>query len=282
MFFMKKGCLILVLLLGVLMVIGVVSVVLSPSQEGAETTTPPAVESSDEERLRTDPAPATGPGLSEENSTAETDSTGEAEDRTPSQTQITFFADTPKEAVKDKLTIDDQTMEGITKVRLVEGEGVPVVSIMHSSGVKAVKPQQVPLAFAVLWDYSDDDVTELIAEIKTRQEARKKAIAARNKAIADKKKAEQDALIAKVGPEPKASAWDGSVLCVKNYLKSAAHDPESLKFDTWFKPMLVETESGPAWRVKVIYRAKNSFGATVKEVGYGFVRHGSVVAFETE
>ncbi|MDB4470377.1 hypothetical protein N9046_08630 [Akkermansiaceae bacterium] len=190
--------------------------------------------------------------------------------------ELTYFADSPKEVEKKHLTIAGETIEGIVKVTLKEGASLaPSVLIIHSAGVKKVTPSEVPLAFAKLWGYSDADVKELVSRITARQEKKMKAIAAREKE-------EQAALIAKVGPKPKVSAWDGSVTCVKTFVKSVANDPKSVDFDAFFNPILVETSSGPAWRCKVIYRARNGFGALVKEIGYALVRHDKVVEFTTE
>ncbi len=57
------------------------------------------------------------------------------------------------------------------------------------------------------------------------------------------------------------SGWDGSVSQVKSWLKSNVKDPSSLDFIEWSE---VERISS-GYRVRVKYRAKNSFGALVIE-----------------
>jgi len=79
--------------------------------------------------------------------------------------------------------------------------------------------------------------------------------------------------IAKFGEPPQNSAWDGSVRCVKDYLKVVAKDPDSLRYENWSKPYYSED----GWLVKCDYRAKNSFGGYVREVKWFVIRHGIVV-----
>ncbi len=79
--------------------------------------------------------------------------------------------------------------------------------------------------------------------------------------------------IAKFGEPPQNSAWDGSVRCVKDYLKAVAKDPDSLRYENWSKPYYSED----GWLVKCDYRAKNSFGGYVREVKWFIIRHGIVV-----
>lgn len=189
---------------------------------------------------------------------------------------VKYFAETPTKASKDKLTIGDKKLSGISKVKLVLGaDGFAKISIMHSSGVKSINTDQVPLAFAELWDISEDSVKSFYADMAKRDQAKIEASKKRAKA-------KSEALLAEVGKEPSTSGWDGSVRCVKDYLKKNVKDPSSLKFQDWFKPMLVEVDGKKYWRVKVTYRAKNSFGAVVLETGYAFIRHNQVVDFKTE
>ena len=79
--------------------------------------------------------------------------------------------------------------------------------------------------------------------------------------------------IAKFGEPPQNSAWDGSVGCVKDYLKSVANDPDSLRYENWSKPYYSED----GWLIKCDYRAKNSFGGYAREVKWFVIRHGIVV-----
>ncbi len=56
------------------------------------------------------------------------------------------------------------------------------------------------------------------------------------------------------------SSWDGSVLPVKEYLKKLLKDPKSIEYIEWFA--VQETQDGN-YKVRVKYRAKNSFGGYV-------------------
>ena len=56
------------------------------------------------------------------------------------------------------------------------------------------------------------------------------------------------------------SSWDGSVLPVKEYLKKVLKDPKSIEYIEWFP--VQETQDGN-YKVRVKYRAKNSFGGYV-------------------
>lgn len=190
--------------------------------------------------------------------------------------KIDYFSDEPHEGTKDILTIDGNRMEGINSVELVEGDTpAPFIKIVHSAGVRRVRPIEVPASFASKWGIENADVEKLISDIKAKVDTQ---IAAQKRA----NEAQQQKLLDEIGPEPKTSGWDGSVACVKTYIKQNVHDPSSLEFQQWFNPMLVELDNGHAWRVKVIYRAKNGFGAVVREIGYAYVRHNQVVGYERE
>jgi len=86
-------------------------------------------------------------------------------------------------------------------------------------------------------------------------------------------KDEQAKRIEKFGEPPQNSAWDGSVKCVKDYLKAIAKDPDSLKYESWSEPYYSEE----GWIVRCNYRAKNSFGGYEREIKYFLIRHGAVV-----
>jgi hypothetical protein len=55
------------------------------------------------------------------------------------------------------------------------------------------------------------------------------------------------------------SAWDGSVYQVKEWLSKNLSDPDSLQFTDWYQVQKL----GSGYRVRVRYRAKNSFGGYV-------------------
>jgi len=58
------------------------------------------------------------------------------------------------------------------------------------------------------------------------------------------------------------SPWDGSVWQVERYLKKRLKDPESFEAVEWSQ--VAKTSSG-AYKVRCVYRAKNSFGGYVVE-----------------
>ncbi|MCK4528639.1 hypothetical protein KAW18_14815 [candidate division WOR-3 bacterium] len=83
--------------------------------------------------------------------------------------------------------------------------------------------------------------------------------------------------IAKFGKPPINSAWDGSVSCVKRYLKEIAKDPDSLKFEKWGK-IMHNDEDG--WLVWCQYRGKNSFGGYVRNTNWFVIRHDRIIAIK--
>jgi zinc-ribbon domain len=85
------------------------------------------------------------------------------------------------------------------------------------------------------------------------------------------------ACIAKYGAPPINSAWDGSVVCVKRYLKTIAKDPDSLKFEGWGK---VTYDPNMGWLVWCKYRGKNSFGGYIRNANWFVIRHNHVVVMK--
>lgn len=79
------------------------------------------------------------------------------------------------------------------------------------------------------------------------------------KAAEDRRK--KDPNIAKRGPMPKNSGWDGSIPQVERWVKERLKDPDSYKHSDTSIPVA----EGPFWRVETSYRAKNSFGALILE-----------------
>lgn len=79
---------------------------------------------------------------------------------------LTYFADSPKEAEKNRLIVDGENIDGILKVSLKEDRNrEPSVKIIYAGGIKQLPTSKVPLAFAELWGFSDQDVSELKARI---------------------------------------------------------------------------------------------------------------------
>lgn len=101
-----------------------------------------------------------------------------------------------------------------------------------------------------------------------------KVRSAKNK-LEDKKK-----IVKKIGEKPKNSEWDASVRPVKQYLRKHLKDPGSVKYIEWSPVHLTRVNGSPFWRVRVKYRAKNSFGGYVIEEKLAYIMNGQVVAME--
>lgn len=106
--------------------------------------------------------------------------------------------------------------------------------------------------------------------------AEKQASAARKRsreeraAAAKAEKAEKDRQLQEIveqadaefcGPAPKRSAWDGVYAGLKDAVKSAAHDPDSIDFVGCTD--LVKKRPRPCWVTSCRYRGKNALGAKV-------------------
>lgn len=76
-----------------------------------------------------------------------------------------------------------------------------------------------------------------------------------------------------IGPKPEQSAWDGEVKIVRDYVKSIANDPSSVKFLEWSKV----TEFGESWFVRAKFSGKNALGGTVTNNMGFFIQDGKVV-----
>jgi hypothetical protein len=72
------------------------------------------------------------------------------------------------------------------------------------------------------------------------------------------------------GPKPPQSVVDGEVVAVKMYLSETLKDPDSYQHDKC-SPVRAE---GPYWVVDCTYRAKNSFGAVMREARRFFIQKG--------
>ena len=243
---MKKGCL---LIFVAIMVLGVFGAMLNTNRK--ETTDRKKADSTAVEQS----AESSGTGKKE----------AEIQVHLPAEKKVAeieakppmkYFAETPKEAEKDKLTIDGSTYEGISKVTLKEGDTPApfvTISIMHSSGVKTVRPSEVPLAFAELWELSDADVQELDEEIVTRKDAARKKLEAEQIAQIEAKTKRDKAIKSQFSP------WNGSHDALTRYIKKNMNDPDSYEH--------VETrwiDKGDFILVIATYRGKNAFGGVVK------------------
>jgi hypothetical protein len=71
----------------------------------------------------------------------------------------------------------------------------------------------------------------------------------------------KDPNIAKRGRKPQNSGWDGSISPVEHWVKERLKDPSSYEHVRTSDP----APDGPYWKVVTVYRAKNSFNATITE-----------------
>ncbi len=76
------------------------------------------------------------------------------------------------------------------------------------------------------------------------------------------------------GEKPVSSGYDGSVSCVKKYLKRVMKNPDSLKCDNWSK---IYRDKKNGWVVRCTYRGRNSTGGYVKGTGWFVIRRNHVV-----
>ncbi len=76
-----------------------------------------------------------------------------------------------------------------------------------------------------------------------------------------------------VGPKPEQSEWDGEVKIVRDYVKSIANDPSSIKFIEWSKV----SEVGENWFVRAKFTGKNALGGTVTTNMGFFIQNNKVV-----
>lgn len=83
--------------------------------------------------------------------------------------------------------------------------------------------------------------------------------------------------LAYFGEKPVGSAWDGSYRVVKDYLKSAARDPDSVEIDSCTG--VLEAQEG--WVVGCDWRARNGFGGMNRESNWFVVRQGRVVEMKS-
>jgi hypothetical protein len=81
----------------------------------------------------------------------------------------------------------------------------------------------------------------------------------------------------KFGEPPVRSATDGSVRCVKEYLREIVTDPTSLKFENWGK---IYSHKEDGWLVWCEFRAANALEHDAKYKKWFVIRHGKVVAMK--
>lgn len=68
---------------------------------------------------------------------------------------------------------------------------------------------------------------------------------------------------------------------VDDYLRANLKDPDSLKYgDTWGPSLVTLSDGRYAWRVKVNYRARNSFGGYAVESAVAYIQHDKVIRWD--
>lgn len=95
----------------------------------------------------------------------------------------------------------------------------------------------------------------------------------------DEKTKKSAALARLRGERPVRSSWDGSYLEVKNYLKLAANDPDSIEIDGCTGVYTVD--EGSAWLVGCNYRGRNGFGGMVRQSNWFKIVQGRVISMES-
>ena len=82
--------------------------------------------------------------------------------------------------------------------------------------------------------------------------------------------------VARFGEVPTKDVLFGGYYEVEKYLKSVAHDPDSIKFGRCTE--VYHTENG--WLVGCEFRGKNAFGAYVRNFNWFTIRHGQVIGVD--
>lgn len=92
---------------------------------------------------------------------------------------------------------------------------------------------------------------------------------------AEQKRAAEREKVARMGPKPVPSAWDGSYPEVTRYLKAVARDPKSVKIDGCTNVARLDKEE--AWLVGCEWRARNGFGGMNRESNWFVIKQERVV-----
>ncbi len=90
--------------------------------------------------------------------------------------------------------------------------------------------------------------------------------------ILEKHEKEQKQLM-KFGLPPEPSAWDGSYTAIKEYLRTVANDPDSIKI--YASTEVYTSEDG--WLVGCDYGGKNAYGGMVRQSKWFVIVHNQVV-----
>lgn len=83
----------------------------------------------------------------------------------------------------------------------------------------------------------------------------------------------QNRRLARFGPMPQPSAWDGTYTVVRDYLRRVANDPGSIDLDVCTGVYQVDE----GWLIGCDYRGKNGFGALIRTSNWFIIRFGQVI-----
>ena len=132
--------------------------------------------------------------------------------------------------------------------------------------------------------YEDADINEFDPVLRGLQAIPKESKDFKESQALFKKVSEKVAEIAAerivLGPKPKNSEWDGSVLPVKEYLQAVLNDYNSSEFVEWSPVVKTYIKKEPFWAVRLRLRAKNGFGALILRETYYYIRNNKVVKSE--
>jgi hypothetical protein len=146
-----------------------------------------------------------------------------------------------------------------------------------STPADAKRREQDLLAAAKVTKASDTEKNvEIYKELVSLNPEEKRYRSKLERYEAQKRREDADAQkeVAAFGEPPTQSDWDGSYRSVKDFLKRAANDPDSIKIDTCTR---VYKAKGEGWLVGCDFRGKNAFGALVRQSKWFVIRHDRVV-----
>ena len=82
---------------------------------------------------------------------------------------------------------------------------------------------------------------------------------------------------AAAGAAPESSSWNGvpGGSATEDAIKKNLNDPGSYKLVGAYKPQVATYLGEPCWKTKVVFRAKNSFGALILNSAFVYLTGGS-------
>jgi len=128
----------------------------------------------------------------------------------------------------------------------------------------------------------EEEVKANFARKQQQEQQEIERLAAAETAKLEAQKAERNALYARIeahaGKEPDNTS---ARVLVRVQLEKRLHDPQSVKYDSWSEVQYAEYSDGKyAWCITVNYRAKNAFGAYVRNTNKGYIRNERLISLE--